>query len=596
VTLEIARKVADAVLWEGYVLYPYRKSDGKNVIRWQFGVVMPKDLAHLTSEPWMQQTECLIEPDGDLPRIDITFRFLQVQARFVEAADPAAPGGFRPVERLDVDGREQMAFDEAVEREVTYADIALTGLVDGERELPIGVPSGREVELLKDASGAVVGRFVRVRWNLFGLVRILAKAVGERITVRVVTENLTDWTEPQGADRTSALRRSFVGAHTMLSVRDAKFVSVLDPPADAREAAEGCSNLNTWPVLVGDAEASNVVLSSPIILYDFPQIAPESAGDLFDACEIDEILLLRVLTLTDAEKAEARATDDRARAIIDRADNMPPEVFEKLHGAIRYLKKTPETVIDEAGEHDEEAASGDEQLDAAAAHVASTGAGLRMGWGDAAPSRGGGSPELLPFVSTAPELAPFDPGMRKPTGFERGPRVPPGGWENPGLGEGIPVFTEPKAGGMIPPESAYVGAGAGTLDDEASSFREFFGEASQGPPDIGTIRIGDAEVGKGSRVRINPQRRADAHDMFLVGRAGTVAGIFQDVDGGVHVAVSLEDDPSGELEDWYGRYYYFDPTEVEPLGDEEASLGAGGGKESLGAGCRAEGGGKENHG
>ncbi|MGH2688188.1 MAG: hypothetical protein ACRDKW_05205, partial [Actinomycetota bacterium] len=157
-TVEMARKVADAVLWEGYVLYPYRKSDGKNVVRWQFGVVMPRDLAHLTSEPWMQQTECLVEPGGVLPRIDITLRFLQVQARFVEAADPGAPGGFRPVEHLVVDGVEQLAFDEAVEREVTYADIALEGLLDGERELPIGMPSGRDIEVRKDASGAVVGR------------------------------------------------------------------------------------------------------------------------------------------------------------------------------------------------------------------------------------------------------------------------------------------------------------------------------------------------------------------------------------------------------------------------------------------------------
>ncbi|MGH2721841.1 MAG: hypothetical protein ACRDJO_09590, partial [Actinomycetota bacterium] len=375
-SVEVARKVADAVLWEGYVLYPYRKSDGKNVVRWQFGVVMPRDLAYLTSEPWMQQTECLVEPGGALPRIDITLRFLQVQARFVEAVDPAAPGGFRPVERLVVDGREQLAFDEAVEREVTYADIALEGLLDGERELPVGVPSGRDIEVLKDASGTVVGRFVRVRWNLFGITRILATRVGDRIRVRVVTENLTDWTEPGEADRTAALRRSFVGAHTMLHVRDARFVSVLDPPDEARAAAGGCSNLNTWPALVGDAEASDTVLSSPIILYDFPQIAPESAGDLFDACEIDEILLLRVLTLTDAEKAEARATDERARAIIDRADNMPPEVFEKLHGAIRYLKKTPaasEESGDDAGDDvgDDARDEGDDPLGAAAAHVAS---------------------------------------------------------------------------------------------------------------------------------------------------------------------------------------------------------------------------------
>jgi hypothetical protein len=387
VTVEMARKVADAVLWEGYVLYPYRKSDGKNRVRWQFGVVMPKALAGLMSEPWMQQTECLVDHAGDAA-VDVTVRFLQVQARFVEAADPDAPGGFRRVARLEVDGREEMAFDEAVEREVTYAGIGVGALLDGERELPIGMPSGRDVETLKDASGTVVGRFVRQRWSLFGLVKLSAARVasgspggGERVRLRVVTENHTEWSEDAPADRTAALRRSFVGAHTMLSVRGGAFVSVIDPPDDAREAAEACANLNTWPVLIGEAERRDVVLSSPIILYDYPEVAPESAGDLFDATEIDEILLLRVLTLTDEEKAEARATDARARAIIDRADNMPPEVFEKLHGAIRYLKKTGEAA---EGDEDEETDQEDEGAfdEAASAHVAVGGA-MRTGWGEA---------------------------------------------------------------------------------------------------------------------------------------------------------------------------------------------------------------------
>ena len=79
------------------------------------------------------------------------------------------------------------------------------------------------------------------------------------------------------------------------------------------------------------------VLSSPIILYDYPQIAPESAGNLFDSTEIDEILSLRILTLTDAEKAEMRQSDDRTRGILERTENMPEEQFMKLHGILRGL-------------------------------------------------------------------------------------------------------------------------------------------------------------------------------------------------------------------------------------------------------------------
>ncbi len=79
------------------------------------------------------------------------------------------------------------------------------------------------------------------------------------------------------------------------------------------------------------------MLSSPIVLYDHPEVAPESPGDLYDGTEIDEILALRVLTLTDEERSEARGTDPRAAAIIDRVDGFAPEIWDRLHGAVRSL-------------------------------------------------------------------------------------------------------------------------------------------------------------------------------------------------------------------------------------------------------------------
>ena len=131
------------------------------------------------------------------------------------------------------------------------------------------------------------------------------------------------------------MRRSLVAVHTLLAVEDGVFVSLLDPPAYAVGAVAGCRSDGTFPVLVGRAGATDVVLSSPIILYDHPAVAPESAGDIFDATEIDEILALRVLTLTDDEKAEARGTDPRAAAIVDRCDAMDPAAFAGLHGTMR---------------------------------------------------------------------------------------------------------------------------------------------------------------------------------------------------------------------------------------------------------------------
>jgi hydrogenase maturation protease len=80
------------------------------------------------------------------------------------------------------------------------------------------------------------------------------------------------------------------------------------------------------------------MLSSPIILYDYPQIAPESPGSLFDGTEIDEILSLRILTMTDEEKREMRQSDEYARQILERTESMPQEQFMKLHGAMRGLR------------------------------------------------------------------------------------------------------------------------------------------------------------------------------------------------------------------------------------------------------------------
>jgi hypothetical protein len=90
-------------------------------------------------------------------------------------------------------------------------------------------------------------------------------------------------------------------------------------------------------VLLGDEgqQSAPLVLGSPIILPENPIVAQESPGDLYDATEIDEILTLRIMTMTDDEKLAARGTDPRAAAIIDRSDDMPPEVFERLHGALR---------------------------------------------------------------------------------------------------------------------------------------------------------------------------------------------------------------------------------------------------------------------
>ena len=287
-----AGKVADAVLYEGYLLYPYRASAQKNQLRWQFGVLAPRRWSEAGGgDPWCSRTETLVEA-GDDCVVHLRLRALQLETR----------------------GRD--GWDEGVEREVD----AVLPLFEA-RTVDFQLPGG-------PGRRAVTGRLRVSAQRLPGPYGV--------VHLRADVENLTDC-EP-GLPRPQALRRSLVGAHLLIGAAGGTFLSLADPPEWARPFAEGCVNEHTWPVLLG-----NVVLSSPIILADHATVAPESQGDMFDGTEIDEILSLRTLALTDEEKAEARATDPRAAALMDRVDSMPPEVWGRLHGAIRSLNRVAPT-------------------------------------------------------------------------------------------------------------------------------------------------------------------------------------------------------------------------------------------------------------
>lgn len=163
--------------------------------------------------------------------------------------------------------------------------------------------------------------------------RVRCEAAGERVVrVSVEVSNTTEWT---GDDREDVLRVTFASTHLVLRAEGARFVSLTDPPDDLAESAEACRNEGCWPVLVGERGARDTILASPIILPDYPVVAPESPGDLFDGGEIDEMLALHILALTDEEKAEMRATDPRTREILQRTESLGPDRLLRLHGAFR---------------------------------------------------------------------------------------------------------------------------------------------------------------------------------------------------------------------------------------------------------------------
>lgn len=314
--LENVEKIARAVLYEGYLLYPYRRSALKNQFRWNFGVLYPEDFsaAVARAEPSSMQTECLVKA-GPEAIINVRVRFLHLEREpFPETGEAA---------------------EHATERVVTGVKGSIVELAAKPQAFLFRFPASKGVH---DAEKRSSQGTAAIQEAIEGTVDIAAARVDEEIfklTIRV--SNRTPLRA--AVQREAALMRSLVSTHMILHAIHGEFISLIDPPQEHRTAADACRNLGAWPVLVGDDGEKDCVLAAPIILYDYPQIAPESAGDLFDATEIDELLTLRILTLTEEEKEEMRGGDSRAREILERSEALPAEQWMKLHGALRGLKK-----------------------------------------------------------------------------------------------------------------------------------------------------------------------------------------------------------------------------------------------------------------
>jgi hypothetical protein len=428
-----ARAVADAVLYEGYLLYPYRGTSSKNQSRWQFGVLGPPGAAEAgLGEDDTLAAEFLV--DG-AQAITLVTRFLQLQHR--RAQRELVNGEFEPVDELTTPAGSWLTWDEAVECEMSFGPLAFD---DQAWTLPVAAPAATDTELVDG------GRLVRERQEVHGVLTVASEPDGDlrRVTIRV--SNIGE----SASNKNDAIARSMIGTHLIAEVVGGQFVSLLEPPPAGTDAVSRCSQHRCFPVLAGPPGTQDMLLISPIILYDHPEVAEQSNTALYDCTEIDEILTLRVMTMTDEEKAQARATDPRAAQIIDQCDAMSPEAMARLHGVLR------------------------------------------------------------------------DP---------HAPNIPAG--LIPEIPEGVDWW-DPLADNAVRPE-------------------------------IDAVLVNGIRVARGSRVRLRPRRNADAQDIFVAGETARVTSVHEDVEGSKHVAVVVDDDPAADLHDWYGRYLYFSPDEVEPL-------------------------------
>jgi hydrogenase maturation protease len=341
-------QLVQTLLYEGYLLYPYRADAIKNRQRFTFGALLPPAYCDQSSgaDASSLQTECLVESVDDA-QLRARVRFLRLTSREVsrlrDGGKPDAAQTYEPVESLEVDGQTHQTWQEAVEHEVALPQLSSGQLGRAEHRQPIYIPATSERQQLMTRAGAEVGQIVRRTSALSGHVTISAERLSGRLhKIRVRVTNDVSLDASLCADRDEALMNALVCAHVIMHLEGGEFVSLFDPSDACHEAAEACQQSGVWPVLVGDPPQRDTLLASPIILYDYPQIAPESPGDLCDGTEIDEILMLRIMTLTEDEKRAMRAVDDRSREILARTELMPEEQFMKMHGAIRGLRPVRE--------------------------------------------------------------------------------------------------------------------------------------------------------------------------------------------------------------------------------------------------------------
>jgi hypothetical protein len=298
---QLVDKIVNAVLYEGYILYPYRARSKKNRRRFSFGRVYPRaySAAQDGADPCMMQTECLVAGHAETSAIQVKVRFLHPLSREVGKFAKPLPGTSVETEippcelvpELRAGGKLHQSWQEVTERDVDTGLLPIVQLVEAPFEMLFSFPPSRTRELIRDDEGCIAGVLLRKQEAVEGTVEITATPVDSqafKIAARIF--NHTSMVEGHRGNHDAVLMRTFTSTHTILHVEGGEFISLMDPPAAYAQTAACCKNTGTWPVLVGDEKKGerDTLLSSPVILYDYTQIAPESPGDLHDGTGADE--------------------------------------------------------------------------------------------------------------------------------------------------------------------------------------------------------------------------------------------------------------------------------------------------------------------
>jgi hypothetical protein len=334
-------QITKTVLYEGYSLYPYYRSSPKNAKPVPFGAVYPEGYRkHHPDVHSTTQTECIVEGTEDT-KIEITVRFLHLRNRQLLKIDhdEMGPGQFTPTDTLQEGDRQYHSGWEAVEREISVGTHAVSKILATDVNVNIEFKAEQANDIIYGDDGTVAGNVILKQSALDGQITVLAHPAGNqkqgyKITVQI--NNLTTIDNPEGSSRNDVYKHAFLSTHTILQTPKAKFISQTDPGDKWEANIEACENMNTWPILV--EQDDKTMLSSPIVLYDYPEIASESMGDMFDSTEIEEALVLHMATMPEAEKEKIEQGDPKMKAMMERVESVTPEEIMSLHGGFKEVK------------------------------------------------------------------------------------------------------------------------------------------------------------------------------------------------------------------------------------------------------------------
>ncbi|MGZ4350804.1 MAG: hypothetical protein ACXVRX_09800, partial [Solirubrobacteraceae bacterium] len=228
-------ELLEALLWEGYALYPYTPGATKNATPTPFGIVYPPVYAATLASTFDHlELRCILQaaPDG----------VLGAEVRFLEASGDRHQAQAR---RVELPG----AMAGALSGRPAIKAVSVGALAMEMSLETVPQPAGDEYE----------------------------------VVLRVANRTLVS----SGLDRAGALRRSLISTHPVLRVAGGRFISTLERPR---------GSVNTFPVLATDTD--DVMLGAAIVLPDHPKLAPESLGGLVDSTAIEEALRLPVRTLS----------------------------------------------------------------------------------------------------------------------------------------------------------------------------------------------------------------------------------------------------------------------------------------------------------